>query len=220
MKFIVTILLLFNFTAASIAQENDPKAEEILNKLSEKAKTYKTVEAKFTFTQEDKRADETSTQNGMVKVKDEKYMLVLGDFQIYNDGEITWTYDSDLGEATKDYTEEVRDPDSPSFSEMLTMWESGYKYQFESEQSSGGVTYQVINLYPTKAEDKTYHTAKITINKQKEEIVKIILLGKDGINYIYEINEFVVNSPMDESNFTIDLKALGVDNADVIDNTL
>lgn len=220
MKIIYSTLTLIFIAFVSIAQTNDPKAEAILNKLSAKAKTYTTVEAVFTFTQQDKKAEETVIQEGMVKVKDEKFMLVLGDFQIYNDGIITWTYDSDLGEATKDLTEEVRDPDSPSFSEMLTMWESGFSYQFEEEKTIGGITYQVINLYPIKGEDKPYHTAKLTINKQKEEVVKIMLLGKDGIDYIYELTDFKVNTPLDESTFTIDLKTLGLSDADIIDNTL
>ena len=156
----------------------------------------------------------------MVKAKDDKYMLVLGDYQIFNDGTITWTYDSDLGEATKDYTEDVRDPDSPEFSEMLTMWEDGYNYKFVEEKTVNGLTYQIIDLYPTKDNAQSYHTAKVTIDKKKEEIVKMMLLGKDGIDYIYEIDEFIVNPSLPESTFTIDLKSLGIDEADVIDNTI
>ena len=220
MKIIYSTLTFFFIAFISLAQTNDPKAEAILNKLSAKAKTYKTVEAVFTFTQQDKKAEETNIQEGFVKVKDEKYMLVLGDFQIYNDGIITWTYDSDLSEATKDLTEEVKDPDSPSFSEMLTMWESGFSYKFEEEKTIGGTTYQVINLYPIKGEDKPYHTAKLTINKQKEEVVKIMLLGKDGIDYIYELTEFKVNNPLPDATFTPDIKALGLSDSDIIDNTL
>lgn len=220
MKIITTSITFLFIAFISFAQTNDPKAEAVLNKLSAKAKTYKTVEASFTFTQQDKKADETTIQEGSVKVKDEKFMLVLGDFQIYNDGEITWTYDSDLNEATKDFTEDVRDPDSPTFSEMLTMWETGFTYQFESEKAIGGVTYQVINLYPTKDEDKPYHTAKITVDKKKEEIVKIMLLGKDGIDYIYDLSSFKVNTPINDAAFTPDLNALGLDAVDIIDNTL
>ena len=220
MKSLLSTFVLLLFTLVSFSQANDPKAEAILNKLSEKAKTYKTLEAKFTFTQEDKKEEDVSSQKGVVKVKGDKYMLILGDFQIYNDGKITWTYDSDLNEATKDYTEDVRDPDSPTFSEMLTMWEKGFSYKFEEEKTINGVTYQIINVYPLKSNDKPYHTAKLTINKQKEEIVKIILLGKDGINYTYELSEFKVNMPLSDDTFTIDLKALGLDDADIIDNTL
>lgn len=219
MKIISSTITLFLIALISFAQTNDPKAEAILNKLSEKAKTYNTIEAAFTFTQIDKKADEESVQEGMVKVKDEKFMLVLGDFQIYNDGLITWTYDSDLGEATKDLTEDVRDPDSPTFSEMLTMWETGFTYKFEEEKTVGGVVYQLINLYPIDSEDKPYHTAKITIDKKKVEIVQIMLLGKDGIDYIYQLSDFRVNTPLSDATFTIDLKALGLSDSDVIDNT-
>jgi len=220
MRNLTFTILIFLISTLSIAQNNDPKAEAILNNLSEKANTYTTIEATFTFTQHDKKADETSTQNGEIKVEGDKFMLILGDYQIYNDGVITWTYDSDLNEATKDLTEDVRDPDSPSFSEMLTMWEEGFSYSFESEKTVGGITYQIVNLYPTKDNDKPFHTAKLTIDKKKVEIVKIMLLGKDGIDYIYDISDFKVNTTLSESTFTIDLEGLNVDDADVIDNTL
>ena len=215
--YISLLSLLFAFNTLS-QTEKDKKAEEILNALSEKAKTYKTIEATFTFTQEDKKADDITTQEGEVKVKDEKFALILGDYQIYNDGNITWTFDSDINEATKDLTEDVQDPDSPTFSEMLTMWEKGFKYKFDSEETVNGKTYQVINLYPENTEEKTYHTAKITIDKAKQEIVKIILLGKDGINYIYEIKSFKVNSDLPDNTFTFDpSKHAG---CDVINNVM
>ena len=80
MKKLYSTITLVLFAFISFAQTNDPKAEAVLNKLSEKAKTYKTVEATFTFTQIDKKAEEESVQEGSVKVKDEKYVLILGDF--------------------------------------------------------------------------------------------------------------------------------------------
>lgn len=212
---LVILLLAFNTFSQT---DKDKKAEEILNELSEKAKTYNTIAATFTFTQEDKKADDVTTQEGEVKVKDEKFSLILGDFQIYNDGNITWTFDSDLNEATKDLTEDVKDPDAPTFREMLTMWEKGFKYKFESEKTVDGKTYQVINLYPENSTEKTYHTAKLTIDKAKKEIVKIILLGKDGINYTYEIKTFKVNIDLPESTFTFDPKKHS--GCDVIDNVL
>jgi len=219
MKYIYTtlVILLLAFNAFS-QTDKDKKAEEILNELSEKANTYSTITATFTFTQEDKKADDVTTQEGEVKVKDEKFSLILGDYQIYNDGNITWTFDSDLNEATKDLTEDVKDPDSPTFREMLTMWEKGFKYKFDSEKTVDGKTYQVINLYPENSADKTYHTAKLTIDKSKKEIVKIILLGKDGINYIYEIKSFKVNVDLPESTFTFDPKKHA--GCEVIDNIL
>ena len=88
MKIITTSITFLFIALISLAQTNDPKAEAVLNKLSEKAKTYKTVEAVFTFTQHDKKADETSVQKGSVKVKDEKYVLgtlksIIGDNDKY-----------------------------------------------------------------------------------------------------------------------------------------
>ena len=219
MKRISILLLIMLLSINGFSQADDvKKAENILNALSEKAKTYKTIEATFTFTQEDLKAEDVSKQNGEVKVDEDKFALVLGDYHIYNDGNITWTFDSDLNEATRDLTEDVQDPDSPTFSEMLTMWEKGFKYKFESEKTVNGKTYQVINLYPENPEDNTYHTAKLTIDKAKQEIVKIILLGKDGINYTYEIKSFKVNMELPTSTFTFDpSKHPG---CDIIDNVM
>jgi outer membrane lipoprotein-sorting protein len=203
-KVYITLLILIFTTNAFCQTDNDKKAEKILNALSEKAKGYKTIEATFIFTQTDLKAGEESIQEGEVKAEGEKFALILGDYQIYNDGVITWTFDADMNEATKDLTEDVRDPDSPSFSEMLTMWEKGFKYKFDSEATVNGKTYQVINLYPENTEEKTFHTAKLTIDKAKQEVVKVFLLGKDGINYAYEIKSFKVNIDLPENTFVFD----------------
>ena len=217
-KIFTTLLVLLISTSLFSQEPKDKKAEEILNKLSEKAKTYNTIEATFTFTQEDLKADDVSNQDGAVKVEGEKFALTLGDYQIFNDGTITWTFDSEMNEATKDLTEEVQDPDSPTFSEMLTMWEKGFKYKFDSEETIDGKVYQIINLYPEKGEEKTYHTAKLTIDKSKLEIYKIVLLGKDGINYTYTIKSFNVNIDFSSETFTFDpSKHSG---CEVIDNVL
>lgn len=219
MKNIFTSLFIILIAFSAFSQDDTvQKAQDILNGLSDKAKTYKTIVATFTFTQEDQKADDISSQEGEVKVQDEKFALMLGGYQIYNDGIITWTFDSDINEATKDLTEDVQDPDSPTFSEMLTMWEKGFKYKFDSEKTVNGKTYQVINLYPENKEEKTYHTAKLTIDKAKQEIVKIILLGKDGINYTYEIKSFKVNIDLPASSFTFDPEKHA--GCDVIDNVM
>jgi len=219
MKNISTLLFFVLFVFTTFAQDSkDPKAEAILNSLSAKAKTYKSIEATFSIVQEDLQAEETTEQKGQVKVMGDKYALKLDNFEVYNNGEITWTFDSDMNEATRDLTEDVKDPDSPTFSEMLTLWENGYKYAFESEKTIDGVTYDIINLYPNKDNEKPYHTAKLTIDKNKNEIVKIILIGKDGVNYIYEINSFKVNETFPESTFTFD-KSKHPD-CDIIDNVM
>jgi outer membrane lipoprotein-sorting protein len=217
---IYTILILMVLIPVGLAAqtEKDPKAESILNRLSEKAQTYSTIHADFAFTQEDLKAGEKTVQEGNVIVSEEKFALTLGEFRVYNDGEITWTYDAELNEATKDLTEDVRDPDAPTFKEMLTLWEEGYKYKFKEELQTGGKTIQVIDLYPQKGNEKTYHTARLSIDKSKEEIVQILLLGKDGINYTYEIKSFQVNQPVKDSDFTFSPKKFP--GCEIIDNVM
>lgn len=207
--------LLINLPAQS---DKDKKAEVVLNRLSEKAKTYQTIEASFVFIQNDRTADEKTTQNGKIKVDGEKFALELGGYEVYNDGEITWSFDEDMNEATRALTADVQDPDSPTFNEMLTLWETGYKYEFVEEKTVNGVVLQVINLYPDHENEKSYHTAKLTIDKKKEEIVKIKLLGKDGIDYSYEIKSFKVNLKFPPETFTFNKESHP--GCDIIDNVM
>jgi outer membrane lipoprotein-sorting protein len=84
---------------------------------------------------------------------------------------------------------------------IFTIYEKGFKYKYSKIE--GGL--EVIDLFPAvKPEKKKYHTAKLYINKIKMQVMKLVMLMKDGSTQTYDIKSFVPNTAMDDKSFVFD----------------
>lgn len=214
MKYIFSFILSALFII-SWAQDNDPKAKEILDKVSAKTQSYESITAAFTSTLENKQAGMEVTQEGVLKLKGTRFNLTLDDYLIISDGETTWTFAKADNEVYLDDTEALTGGDIQP-TEIFTMWEKGFKYTYKGEETVGGSSCHHINLYPTKPDEKNYHTIKLFIGKSDLQIKKVIAMGKAGDVYTYDVQSFEPNKPLSESLFSFDKsKHPGVN---VIDN--
>ena len=57
----------------------DQKAKKILDKVSQKTRSYKTISADFIFTMENKEMDIHEKNKGSIKLKGQKYVVNLPD---------------------------------------------------------------------------------------------------------------------------------------------
>jgi outer membrane lipoprotein-sorting protein len=175
-------------------------SEKILNELSSKAKKYNTVYAEYASQLIDKANDVDIRQTGKVYVKGEKYNLELGDYTMVSDGESVWTYEKAANDCYVDYLEDVADG-ALSPSRMFTIWEEGFKHEFKNEVKEGGKTLYHINLFPTNPGDKNYHTIQLFIDKEKMEVVRFVVKGREGSDVIYTIEKFSPNKEMGDELF-------------------
>src|SRR5674476_1017539 len=96
--------VIFLFTAfSSFSQTNslgksDPDAKKILDNVSAKFQTYKTIEAHFTLKIENSSGKVLGTKTGVVNMKDSKYRISVSGQEIYSDGTNIWTYDKSANE--------------------------------------------------------------------------------------------------------------------------
>ena len=199
MKVIQTILIAALIAITGSVHAQDAKAKSILDKVSNKTRQYSTVTSDFSFTLEDKAADVKQTQQGSLKMKGKKYYIKLGDNEIFSDGETRWTYNTDMNEVYIDFAEGGEDALNPAA--IYTVWETGFKQYYENEIKEDGKTLDVIKLIPTDARDKTFHTVKVYIDRNKEEVAKIEILGKQGDNYTYKVNTFKTDADYGNETF-------------------
>ena len=214
MKYIQTIVIAILVAISGSLHAQDAKPKAILDKVSNKTRQYATITSDFTFTLEDKLADVNQTQQGSLKMKGKKYYVKLGDNIIYSDGETRWTYNEDMNEVYIDVADQSGDALNPS--EIYTIWETGFKQYYEQEITENGKTYDVIKLIPSQPGDKTFHTVKVYVDRAKEELGKIEILGKQGDNYTYNVRSFKTDATYGNEAFVFDPSAHpGVE---VIDN--
>ena len=84
------IYYLILFPCIILAQ--DQKAKSILDQLSDKTKSYTSIEAKFTNTFSNTITDINESQSGTLYLKDDAYRLEMESQTIICDGETNWIY--------------------------------------------------------------------------------------------------------------------------------
>ncbi len=194
MKKLFTMIVLGAVALSGVAQENDEKAKEILDKLSEESKTYKTVELEFNLII--KGGDMNSNQDGTAKVKDGKYFYETKSTEVYSDGEKVWTYMDEENECYIDFLEDVEGGIDPS--EILNIWEDNFKYQYSKEISA---TEHEIKLFPTDAKDSKYHTVVLTVDTKNNRIKKAIIKTKENVLILFTITKFSPNVEISDDAF-------------------
>lgn len=202
LKNIIGISVAIATTLNGFAQQ-DPKAKSILDKLSQKTKSYTTIKAEFNYTMINESEGINETQPGSVAIKGDKYYLSMAGQEIYCNGTDIWTHLVDAEEVKiSEFDEEDEDAINPK--SIFTMYESGFKYKFIKTSSVGGNNLHQIDLFPTNVDDVSYHTAKLFVDEAKTEIVKMTIYSKDGANYTYKIKSFSGNTQIPDSKFTFD----------------
>lgn len=194
-------LLLVAFIADPATSQT---SKEILDKLSAKAKTYKSITADFVSTLSDPKANLNKKQNGTVKVKGKKYHLSLPDYTVVCDGVTMWSYSKKDNECTIDNLEDVQDGAFDP-SSMFTIWEKDFRHEMKNTAvTEEGISSYLIALYPNNPKDKPYHTILMYVDKTKMEIHKIVVKQREGGEITYQLKNFKTNIELPESDFQFD----------------
>lgn len=197
MRKLLLLTLVFGFAFGVQAQ--DDKAKEILNAVSEKTKTYKTIYAKFKSKLINKESGLNESQTGKISIKGDKYKIELGDQIVFCNGTKVWTYIKSEKACYESYVSED-DDDQISPSQIFTIWETGYKYKYVSEQNVNGKEAHVIKLFPKDPKNSKFHTIILSINKDYS-LNTIEIRGKDGTIMKYIVEEMLPNRPMEDADF-------------------
>ncbi|HSH20432.1 MAG TPA: outer membrane lipoprotein carrier protein LolA, partial [Draconibacterium sp.] len=164
--FLISTILLFSIFAQS---QQDSKAKGILDEVSGKTKTFKTISADFTFSMENKEMEINEKNEGSIKLKGKKYIVDLPEagVKVFSDGTTSWNYMKQGNQVTvsslEDTGNELMDPSS-----LFSIYEKGFTSKFIAEKNQGGKTVYQIDLFPDKAD---YDVSKITIEINKSTMM-------------------------------------------------
>lgn len=202
MKNVFIILVLLAFSFQTVAQK-DEKAKKILKSVSDQTKTYSSIKLKFLFIMENKTEKVTDTTKGTIYIKDEMFKLFFGGNEIFSDGKTVWTHQIDLNEITIT-TSDPNDESALNPSTILKVYEKGFKYKYMGEFTSKGQTFYQIDLYPEQPKQKNYSIVKLKIDKAKNQLQSIKMIGKDGVDTTIELTEFSPNVKVTDTMFKFD----------------
>lgn len=199
MKSLLLISSLLLINVFSIAAQ-DPKAKEILDKVSQINRNYKTIQIDFTFTLNNPKTKASETNTGWVALKGKSYRLhmpALG-MEVFSDSKTTWSY---LTEPNEVNITEI-DPESDASlnpANLFTIYEKGFRNTYVGEENISGKSSYVIDLVPETK--KEFTKVRLFIDKARYEIVKAISYNKDGNTYTLALKNMKTNQNLSDDFF-------------------
>jgi chaperone LolA len=192
-------LLIAVFT---FAQQRDPKAKALLDQVSAKFKSYKTVSAGFAYEIRNAAGKVLSTKKGTVQMKGDRYAINIGSNKIMSDGTTTWNYDPAAKEVTVNSVSASESTITPQ--KLFTdFYNKDFMYAMEKDDKVGGRDVSKIVLQPI---DKSKPLARVylAIDKATKNIISTTVVEKSGNRYVYNISNFKTNTAMADADFAFD----------------
>ncbi len=200
----IFLLAAFVFAGIAALAQQDPKAKEILDKVTQTTQAYKSIEATFSFDMENKAQNIKETNNGSIVLKGNKYKVHLNELgvEVFSDGKNIWTYMAEANEVSiSEFNSENADMMDPS--KVFTIYQKGFNYKFVNEATLNGKAVYVIDLVPQEA-DMEYKNITLNIDKAKMLICSAKMQGKDGNIYTVKVDQFKTDKIFTDSLFTFD----------------
>ena len=175
------IFLLFIISNQAFSQ-TDQKAKAILDKVSEKTKSYTSITANFNFIMENAEVNLKETNPGTIIIQDKKYKLNINGIDIFCDGKSQWTYMPDAGEVN---ISEAGSNEEGALNPatIFTIYEEGFNYTYLGEFTNNSKQTYKIDLIPI--EEKDFSRVILEVDQNTYQIVGAVMYGTD--NNLYTI---------------------------------
>jgi len=201
MKRICFLLLTVATIASSLFAQtsSDPDAKKILDAVSAKFKSFKAIQAGFTYKVENADGKAISTKKGTVYMKGTKYRVSFVGQEIFCDGNTVWTYDKSSNEVTISKLDASSNTLTPQ--KLFTdFYDKDFLYKLNGEKKANGKTLQEIEMTPID-KTKPFHKVYLTIDKNAKTIYSTKVLEKAGNRYSYTVNSFSGSANIPDTKF-------------------
>ena len=195
------LLIAFVSLVGVVTAQVDQKAKGILDKMSGKYQSIPSYKTNFIYMLTNKTENINEQFSGEIVVKGEKYVLVMSDQEIYNDGETIWTFLRDANEVNVDYY--MPDEGDLSPNNIYDAYKKGYRYKWIENKKSGSRTLDVVELQPEnpKDPDKTFFRIVLNIDQADNTIHSWDMYDRAGNVFSYSISGFNPKFTADDSFF-------------------
>lgn len=196
------MLLLASISFNLLAQQ-DPEAKKILDKLSEKTKSFKNIQIDFNVEYVNIKDDYKNSSQGVITMQADKYKLMFMGVESYFDGKTLYSYlvesnEVNISEPEADESDILSNP-----KQIFHLYEKDFKYQLISQSTESGSSFAIIDLYPFDLE-KDYSRIRLQINTKSFRLNSATIFGKEGSNYSILVTNFQTNINLGENYFVFD----------------
>jgi len=200
---VVMMLAVIGFAQPKNMGQSDPEAKKILDAVSAKFKTFKAVQALFTFKNEDGKGKVLGIKKGSLFMKGTKYRVsITGGQDIFCDGATIWTYDKTANEVTVSKYDPSQSSITPQ--KLFTnFYDKDFLYKLNGNAAINGKQMQEVELTPI---DKTKAFHKVLVYVDKSVINTTKVFEKTGNRYTYSVNNMTTNGNITDATFVFDAK--------------
>ena len=206
-KLLIGVCIFAGYSAFSQAPDlgkSDPDAKKILDNVSTKFKTYKSVVAAFSLKIENSSGKNLGTKTGTVTMKGSKYRVSVSGQEIYSDGSNIWTYDKSTNEVQITQFDASANTITPQ--KMFTnFYDKDFLYKLNGETKQGNKTVQEIELTPID-KTKPFFKVLIDVDKASQSIMSTKVFQKTGDRYTYTVTSLKTNTNPPDDLFVFNTK--------------
>ena len=200
---ILTVALLI--TAQSASAQSDPKAKAILDAVTKKVNSFKSLKANFSLNLSGANGKTKQSKSGTFYMKGTKYHIMISGQEIICDNKTVWTYMKQNNEVQVSNYNPNEQTISPT--KLITnFYDKEYKYKYIGTKQAGGKTCDAIELTPINS-SKQFSKVEILVDKASNTIAGGSITEKNGNNYTYTISNFAGNANIPDNMFTFDANA-------------
>jgi outer membrane lipoprotein-sorting protein len=214
MKKLYLSFLLLGASMLTLAQPSDPAAKAILDGVSTKFKTFKTVQATFSYKVENASGKALSAKTGTILMKGTKYKVSFSGQEIFCNGTTIWNYDKAANEVTINKLDGSGGMITPQ--KLFTnFYDKDFRYILNGEKKLGTKTLQEIEMTPLD-KSKPFHKVYVQVDKAAKTIYSTKVLENAGNKYTYTVTTLKTNLAMADNQFVFDkTKYPGVEEVDL-----
>ncbi len=209
-KFFTLALSLLTINALVVAQvpkgmgKSDPEAKKILDDVSAKFKSYKTVKANFALKIENSAGKQQGVKTGVLMMKGMKYKVDITGQEIFCDSKTVWTYDKSANEVQITTLDNSAGNITPQ--KLFTnFYDSDFLYVTNDDIKKGNKVYQVVELTPID-KTKPFFKVQVEVDKANKTIMSTKVFEKNGNKYTYTISAMNTTAPIADDAFVFDVK--------------
>ena len=196
-NYILLLWTLFSFIGQ--AQSRTSEAQQLLDEVSAKVKSYDSMTLEFKYVLENTEENIRQETRGDVTLQNDKYVLnILGITRIY-DGKSLVTISPEDEEVTIS-SNNTTDENTITPSKLLSFYKEGYTYSMDINQNIMGRKIQYIKLIPIDSDSEIKYVL-LGIDSSTKHVYNLIEIGSNDTKTTLTINSFKTNQPLSKTFF-------------------
>ena len=200
MRHLILFITLFSFSTGNIIAQNDPAADKLLNKVTQKLNSYKNIYAEFKYSLTNKKAGVTQQTKGNVTIQGNKFHASYMGIEDIFDGQKRYQI---INENEEVNVTSHKDEDEFTPNKIFSFYKKGYNKKMDIKQNINGHIIRYVKVIPKNSKSPEKYIL-LGIDLKTSNIHNAIIMEKNGSVINLDITRFQTNKVIPAKLFQFD----------------